>query len=299
MDFIYLRTLCEVAKWGSLTQAAEVLGYAQSSVTAQIQKLEEQYGVVLFERYGRRMRPTQAGEMLLHYAQQMLELHLEAKAILSQQEMGTITIGTIETLAAFYLPPVLQSFRQTYPKITIALQSGNEISIVQAVKDGHCDLGLVLDVVSSDSDLASLLVRKEEFAIVAHPDSPYAHMTEVPAHDLTNARFILTEEGCTYRAFLLQALREAGITYQIVGEFGSIEAIKQCVRYDLGIAFLPRVTIQAEVEHGILQAIPLAAESNLYTQAIYLKRKWQSRAFQDLLNLLGSPHTPDENQALS
>ena len=65
MDFIYLHTFCEVAKWRNFTRAAEALGYAQSSVTTQIQKLEEQYGVVLFERVGRTMRPTQAGEVLL------------------------------------------------------------------------------------------------------------------------------------------------------------------------------------------------------------------------------------------
>jgi len=299
MDFIYLRTFCEVAKWGSLTQAAEVLGYAQPSVTAQIQKLEEQYGVVLFERHGRRMQPTQAGEVLLRYAQHMLELHQEAKAVLSQQEMGTLTIGTIETLAAFYLPPVLQAFRQRYPKITIALQSGHEGSITQAVKDGHCDLGLVLDLVSSDPDLASLALRKEEFAIVAQPDSSSAHLAEVALDDLANARLILTEEGCTYRAFLLQALRQAGIPYQIAGEFGSLEAIKQCVRYGLGIAFLPRIAVQAEVEQGHLQARKLTTEGHLYTQAIYLKRKWQSRAFQNLLSLLGSPQKFEENQVLA
>jgi DNA-binding transcriptional LysR family regulator len=126
MDFIYLQTFCEVAKWGNFTRAAEALGYAQSSVTTQIQKLEEQYGAVLFERAGRKMRPTQAGEVLLPYARQILALQAEARTQLSEQQTGTITIGTIETLAAFYLPPVLQTFHDKYPKITLALQSGNE-----------------------------------------------------------------------------------------------------------------------------------------------------------------------------
>jgi len=137
MDFVYLRTLCKVARWGSLTQAADALGYAQSSVTTQIQRLEEQYEVILFERYGRKMKPTQAGEMLLHYARQILDLHTEAKSQLSQQEAGTITLGTIETLATFYLPPFLQIFRSAYPNMTLALQAGNESSIVQAAKDGQ------------------------------------------------------------------------------------------------------------------------------------------------------------------
>jgi DNA-binding transcriptional LysR family regulator len=287
VDFVYLQTLCEVAKWGSFTRAADALGYAQSSVTTQIQKLEEQYGAVLFERYGRRMQPTQAGEVLLQYARQILALHAEAKAQLSQQQTGTITIGTIETLAAFYLPPLLQTFRCTHPGITIALQSGNEESIVQAVQDGQCELGLVLDRVYSDPDLACVPLRKEEFAIIARPDSPYSPLPEITIQALENASFILTEEGCTYRALLLQALRQSGTAHQVVCEFGSIEAIKQCVMGGLGIAFLPRITVQEEVEQGKLQAIPLTYASNLYTQAIYLKRKWRSHAFQNLLDLMG------------
>lgn len=286
MDFVYLQTFCEVVKWGNFTRAAEALGYAQSSVTTQIQKLEEQYGAVLFERYGRRMQPTQAGEVLLPYARQILALQAEAKVRLSEQQTGTITIGTIETLAAFYLPPILQTFREAHPGVTIALQSGNEASLVQTVKEGRCDLSFILDRVSVDQELVCVPLRKEECVIVTRPYSSYSRMSEVTAQELANARFILTEEGCTYRALLLQALRQAGITYQIVCEFGSLEAIKQCVITGLGIAFLPRVTVQEEVAQGKLQAIPLAYASNLYTQVIYLERKWRSQAFQSLLDLL-------------
>ncbi|GCE29880.1 putative HTH-type transcriptional regulator YwqM [Dictyobacter alpinus] len=288
MDFVYLRTLCEVAKWSSFTRAADALGYGQPSVTMQIQKLEEQYGAVLFERYGKRMQPTQAGEVLLQYARQILALHAEAKAQLSTQETGTLTIGTIESLATFYLPSLLQAFRRTYPGITIALQSGNEESIVRAVKEGQCDLGLILDVVSSDLELECVPLRKEEFAIITQIGSPYSHLPEVTVQKLANASFILTEEGCTYRALLLQELRQSGTAHQIVCSFGSLEAIKQCVMCGLGIAFLPRATVQEEVEQGKLQALPFAYHSNLYTQAIYLKRKWKSRAFQNLLDLMGS-----------
>ena len=179
-----------------------------------------------------------------------------------------------------------QTFRETHPSITIALQSGNEASIVQAVKEGQCDLGLILDRVSVDQELVCIPLRKEEFAIITRPDSPYSHLSEITVQELTHARFILTEEGCTYRALLLQALRQSGTTHHIVCEFGSLEAIKQCVMYGLGIASLPRVTVQEEVALGKLQAIPFTHASNLYTQVIYLQRKWQSQAFQSLLNLM-------------
>ncbi len=286
MDFIYLQTFCEVAKWGNFTRAAEALGYAQSSVTTQIQKLEEQYGVVLFERAGRTMRPTQAGEVLLPYARQILALQSEAKTQLSEQQTGTLTIGTIETLAAFYLPPILQTFCERYPRITLALQAGHEASIVRAVKEGHCDLGLILDHLSADRELVCLPLRKETFAIIVRPDSSYSQLSEITVQDLAHAHLILTEEGCTYRAFLLHTLRQSHIPHHIVCGFGSLEAIKQCVRCGLGIAFLPSVTVQEEVAQGKLQAIPFVHESDLYTQVMYLQGKWQSQAFQRLLDLM-------------
>ncbi|MGZ3716299.1 MAG: LysR family transcriptional regulator [Ktedonobacterales bacterium] len=285
MDFVYLRTLCEVARCGSLTHAANALGYAQSSVTTQMQKLEEQYGVPLFERHGRKLKPTQAGETLIHYAQQILALHSEAKAALAQQETGTLTIGVIETLATYYLPPILRAFRQDCPNVAITLQAGTEPSIVQAVKDGRCDLGLVLDVLAADPDLVCVPLRKEEFVVIASPESHYCQECEsMTVEELAQARLILTEDGCTYRALLLHALKQRGVAYQIAGEFGSIEAIKQCVAAGVGIAFLPRAAVEMEIEQGKLWGYPLEITSNLHTQAVYLKRKWQSRAFQRLLS---------------
>lgn len=295
MDFIYLQTFCEVAKWGNFTRAAEALDYAQSSVTTQIQKLEEQYGAVLLERYGRTMRLTQAGEVLLPYAQHILTLQAEAKAQLTEQQAGRVTIGTIETLAAFYLPPVLQTFRQRYPQMTITLQAGHEASIVEAVKNGQCDCGLILDCLCTDPEVMCIPLCKEEFVIITRPDSPYSRAAEIQIQELAHARLLLTEEGCTYRAFFLQLLRQSNIPHQIVCEFNSVEAIKQCVMYDLGIAFLPYMSVRQEVAQGKLQAIAFTTPTRLYTQVIYLGRKWQSQAFQGLLALMKQTHPVNEH----
>ncbi len=138
----------------------------------------------------------------------------------------------------------------------------------------HAGLIVILDRLSVDPEMVRLPLRKEEFAIIARPDSPYSHLSEMSVQELAHARFLLTEEGCTYRAFLLQALRQSDTPHQVVGEFGSLEAIKQCVMYGLGIAFLPYMTVQKEAAQGKLQAIPFTHESNLYTQVIYLERKW-------------------------
>lgn len=294
MDFVYLRTFCEVARCGNLTHAAHALGYVQSSVTTQMQKLEEQYGAPLFERHGKKLKLTQAGETLIHYAQQILALQSEARAALAQQETGTLTIGVIETLATYYLPPILRAFRQAYPNVAITLHAGTEPSIVQAVKEGRCDLGLMLDKLTTDPDLVCLPLREEKFVVVTPPESHMSQAQEsVTVEDLAHARLILTEDGCTYRALLLHALRQSGVAFQIAGEFGSIEAIKQCVASGVGIGFLPCAAVEVEIAQGKLHGYPLAIASALHTQAVYLKRKWQSHAFQRLLSEMSGLSAPE------
>ncbi|CAN7751990.1 LysR family transcriptional regulator [Paenibacillus sp. LjRoot153] len=288
MEMTYLRTFREVAKCGSFTRAAETLGYAQSSITAQIQKLEESYGAVLLERFGRTMKLTMAGEALLQYANEIYRLHEESKEVVSQQSKGTLTIGTIETLAAFYLPPYLQAYRRDYPDVNIVIQPGNEPFIIESVKEGVLDIGIILDPPFTDPELDSSILREEPLVIIASPDHKLAGQSEVHVEDLENESLILTEDGCTYRAMLLKVLKGNQVSYKLSYEFGNLEAIKQCVTYGLGIALLPRITVAEEIRKGQLVAIPFVHPAcKFYTQLIIAKKKWKSKAYLGFLELLG------------
>ncbi|CAN7202775.1 LysR family transcriptional regulator [Paenibacillus sp. LjRoot56] len=288
MEMTYLRTFREVAKWGSFTRAAETLGYAQSSITAQIQKLEESYGAVLLERFGRSMKLTMAGEALLQYANEINRLHEESKEVVSQQSKGTLTIGTIETLAAFYLPPYLQAYRRDFPEVNIVIQPGNEPFIIESVKEGALDIGIILDPPFTDPELESLILREEPLVIIASPDHKLAGQSEVHVEDLQNESLILTEDGCTYRAMLLKVLKGNQVSYKLSYEFGNLEAIKQCVTYGLGIALLPRITVAEEIRKGQIVAIPFVDPAcKFYTQLIIAKKKWKSKAYLGFLELLG------------
>ena len=144
MELIYLQTFREVALRQSFTKAADVLGYAQSSVTTQIQKLENEYGVKLFERYGG-LRLTKSGEELFKYAVQMLDLFQQSKEKLTKQGGGTLSIGTIDSLAAYFLPSVIHKLKQKHEDLVIRLQPDREDSIISKVREGEYDLGLILD----------------------------------------------------------------------------------------------------------------------------------------------------------
>lgn len=285
MDLTYLHTFREVAKCGSFTKAAEELGYAQSSVTAQIQKIEKEYGTTLFERYGRRIRLTHAGEELLKYTLEMLRLFDESKEVVASRQSGNIVIGTIETMAAFFLPPLLQRFRSTHPHVNVVLQQSRESEIIEAVREGEYDFGLILDLPFTDPELLTITVRHEQLVFVASPEHPLTGASAL--HEFNGHSLIVTELGCTYRAMLERILKERQITYHLAYELGSIEAIKQCLIYGLGVGLLPQIAVKEELAGGKLALVPIELQGPpFHTQLIMHKKKWVSSLLRDFMELL-------------
>ncbi len=287
VDLIYMKSFLEVARCQSFTKAAENLGYVQSSVTAQIQKLEQEYGVVLFERYGRSMRLTSAGEQLRETFARILELYDDSKRTIARQAKGILEIGTIESLMAFLLPPLFHRFLQSFPEINLQVNELTEPSILQAIRTGQLDVGILMDLPIDDEDIESIIVRQEPLVLVAHPEHPLSALQHVGVADLNGQYLIVTEQGCTYRAALERLLGQHGINYQILHEFGSLEAIKQCVSYGLGIALVPRITVTRELIERTLVTLPFThTDITFYTQIVHHKKKWLSPAIRHLIDLL-------------
>ncbi|WP_134687453.1 LysR family transcriptional regulator [Brevibacillus migulae] len=289
MDTRYLQTFREVAKWQSFTKAAEVLGYAQSSVTTQIQNIETEFGVTLFERWGRKIRLTHAGETLLLYTEQLLTLLDEAKGNLSEQAQlsGTLTIGTVESLAAFFLPPYLQIFQKEHPRIKLMLTPGVCQDLRRGVHDGSYDFAVVLDRLQDHPDLVTMNLGEEKLVVIAPSDHRLVHKDNVVASDFAGENWIFTEFGCSYRMMMETILRETGTQVASSLEFGSLEAIKQCVSYGLGIALLPMIAVKEEVSKGRLAILPFAhPEIRVYRQLIYHKKRWVTQAQKRLIDLL-------------
>ncbi|MDF2681607.1 MAG: LysR family transcriptional regulator [Brevibacillus sp.] len=298
MDTRYLQTFREVAKCQSFTRAAEVLGYAQSSVTTQIQNLETEFGVSLFERWGRKIRLTHAGEALLGYSDQVLAILDEAKGNLSEQAQmaGTLSIGTVESLAAFYLPPYLQKFRKEQPRMRMQLHPGICHDLRQGVKEGKYDFAFVLDWMQDHPELTNMNLGEEKLVVVAAPDHPLTKKERVEAKDFSGESWIFTEAGCSYRSIMEAVLRDAEATIDMTLEFGSLEAIKQCVAYGLGIALVPFIAVAEEAKNGTLAILPFShPEVRVYRQLIYHKKKWMSQALLSFLELLTIENRNDKN----
>ncbi|WNR46473.1 LysR family transcriptional regulator [Paenibacillus roseipurpureus] len=285
MDLTYFRTFREVARRKSFTRAAEELGYAQSSITMQIQKLEREYGVPLFERYGRQLRLTPPGETLLVLTLQMLELYDQSKEMIASQVSGTLTIGTIHSLAAYYLPPFLHELKKLYPTLNIQLFPDSEASILAKVKDGDYDIGLLLDQYPADPSLACTKVREEQLVVIAPQDHPLSRESHISISALGAYEFIVTEEGCIYRGKFERLLKEQAIALQIGFELGNIETIKHCVMSGLGLALLPLITVESELELGKLVRLPFThTQLAMDLQFVLHPKKWMSQPLQAFIN---------------
>ncbi len=288
MDLRQLETFRAVAATLSFTQAALNLSYAQSSVSAQIQALEKEFGAPLFNRVGKRVELTAAGERLLRYAGQMLEIAGEARAAVSGTDTpsGTLTITAPETICTYRLPPVLRQFRERYPLVQLVYRPIRSTNLQQVLL--HADVDIVFWL-SAPLQSASLVIEplvEEPLLLIAAPDHRLASLPRVAPADLEDEPLLLTERGCNYRLLFERRLTEAGVIPSTSFEFDSVEAIKQCVIANVGLAVLPLVTVKNELADGRLVALPWQQpDFRVLTMVIHHRDKWVSPAMRAFLDL--------------
>jgi DNA-binding transcriptional LysR family regulator len=287
MELRQLQTFREVAKTLSFTRTAATLNYAQSSVSAQIQALEEELGVTLFDRLGRRITLTAAGQRLLPYADKMLALADEALIAVpdDQEPTGSLAIAAPETLCAYRLPPVVEAFRHCHPKVDIIFRpspTGEDWDTLLA--DGLADAALLMTEPYQSERLLVEPLYPEPILVLVNSRHRLSHGQLLAPQEFQGETLLLTEAGCPYRLILERLLRRANVTPANILEFHSVEAIKQCALTGMGIAVLPWVVVQHEVAAERL--VPLTVDGltfNLITQLAWHKDKWISPALAAFL----------------
>lgn len=290
MDLRQLTTYRVLARTLNFHQAAEQLHCVQSTVTAQIQALEDELGARLFDRLGRRVVLTDAGTRLVAYADRLLNLADEARLAVSgrEEEVGTLTISATETLCTYRLPAVLHRFRSYYPQVRIVFFALAYSELRQAVAEGALDLAFVMeDPITAGAALHAEPLCREPIHLVASPDHPFAQRRSVSPADLEEETVLLTEAGCSYRVEFQHQLNTAGVQPATALEFNSIEAIKQCAMIGMGIGVLPAVATSAEISQRKLVVLPWRGKPiSMVTQVIRHKQKWVSPALQALLDVV-------------
>jgi DNA-binding transcriptional LysR family regulator len=277
-----LRTFQAVAARQSVTRAATVLGYAQSSVTAQIQALEEDLGVQLFDRIGRRVELTNAGQMMAGYTDRILSLASEARTVVGNGEpSGVLTIGASETLLTHRLPSVIRRFQKMHPQVEISvIAAGNcEFHAGQFKLDSLTEIAFVLDQQHKSGNLIVETLSAEDVLVLVSPGHQLASVNRLNADMLKDEQVLLTERNCGYRVLFERAVLEAGSVLNKTLALPSVEAIKRCASAGMGVAVLPRIAVEEELAQH--QLVPLSWPKDtirVYSQMIRHSEKWQSSA---------------------
>lgn len=288
MELRQLNTFVTVSKLNNFTKAADYLGYSQASITSQIQLLEKELGVLLFDRIGKRIFLTNEGEILLTYSKQMLKLHDEAKITIttSNEFNGSISVGASDTLCALRLPLLLKEFHKRYPDVEIVLKMRNYSDAQTSIIENEIDVAFVIGQKICTPKFISELEFPEPLVLLANPEHPLSSKLHISSEDIVAYTIILAQRGCSFRKAFEMRLDEAELFPSYIMEVSSIQAIKQLVISGMGIALLPRIAVEDELERNLLIELNWAGTPfGVETQMFYHKDKWVSpmlKAFLDL-----------------
>ena len=255
-----LRILKAIAAEGSFKRAADSLYVSQPAVSLQVQNLERQLDVPLFDRGGRRAQLTEAGHLLLEYGDRILSLCEETcRAIEDLQNLqgGTLIVGASQTTGTYLLPRMIGRFRQQYPEVAVQLHVHSTRRTAWSVANGQIDLAIIGGEVPPElqDSLEIIPYAEDELALILPVFHSLSRMATIQKEDLYKLQFIALDSQSTIRKVIDQVLTRSGIEtrrLKIEMELNSIEAIKNAVQSGIGAAFVSISAIEKELQMGVL-----------------------------------------------
>ena len=281
MEVRQLQIFRMLAEELNFTRTAEKVHTVQSNVTAQIKSLEEELGLPLFDRLGRRVTLTEAGRRFQPFAEQALAaMEQGQRAIQSGAEpAGPLRIGAPESVLTYRLPPVLRAFRRRFPHVELIFKPYNDATLVLKLESGKFDMAIHMSDTVPNASIESMRLRTERVFLLCEPTHALASRATVKPADLAGESLLLTESGCGYRLKLDRVLALQNIRPGNVTEFSSVEAIKQCVAAGMGLALLPAIVVARELRQNQMKALHWAGPSlDIATHILWHKDKWVSPA---------------------
>lgn len=289
MEIKYMKTFKTILEMGSFQKAAERLNYAQSTVTLQIQSLEQELSVKLFDKIGRKMQLTQAGQELVPYIDAVLDAaqELENYGKNKDQLDGTLRVAVPETLLNYKLQPVLKEFREQAPNVRLSLDIPNCYVIQEQVKNGSVDLGIHYDIGGYGTQTTVDPLASYPLALIGSPELRKEDLDFIRQKQKKDICLLTVDKNSVYHKIFHEYLRESDIVLNGEMEIGSVEAVKRSAASNLGVAYLPRYAAETELEQGILRELPIRLKDPVITAVcVYHKKKWITPAMELFLQLL-------------
>ncbi len=300
-----LRILKAIVDEGSFKKAADSLFVTQPAISLQVQNLEKQLEIAIFDRGGRKAQLTEAGKILLNYCEKILgECQETCKAIedLNNLKGGSLIIGASQTTGTYLMPRMIGLFRQKFPDVSVQLQIHSTRRTGWSVANGQIDIAIIggqLPLELNES-LKVIPFANDEVALVLPTNHQLAKLKELKKEDLYNLSFITLDAQSTTRKVVDQLLSSSGLDVQrlhIEMELNSLESIKNAVQANLGAAFLPVVSIERELLGGSLHR-PIVGDLEVKRELKVITNpgRYSSRAakafIEDILPLFASSFSP-------
>lgn len=253
MDIRRLEAFAKVYELRSFSKAGQDLFLSQPTISAHIAGLESELGLPLFDRMGRTVLPTKAGDILYGYAKKTFACLRDAKAEVEQLREGVsgeILLGASTIPADYILPKIMAGFLKSYPDVSVHLKVGDSRSINERVADGELSLGLV-GAGEDDENLAFQEILKDELTCIASPE--FVQKEELSPEDLAALPWVMREEGSGTRKALLKGLGESGLDIRklrIGLTVPSTAAVLQCVRAGLGVSAVSGIAAREYIARG-------------------------------------------------
>jgi DNA-binding transcriptional LysR family regulator len=292
MNLHQLRLFLAVARLRSFTQAADDLHLSQPDISLHVRELEQEIGLKLFDRVGRTIHLTQAGEVLKQQAHRIFAQLRETEQALAELkglQRGSLLIGMGTTIGMYLLPQALSEFRRRFPGIKIHMHMANTQEIERLVRGMEVDVGFTGGILTPSKELKTAIYLEDELVLVLAPNHRLARREKIHLSDLDQETFILRGAGSATRHIFEQALRHRKTAIAIGMELDSIEAIKWAVAEGLGVSVISKHAVTREVNIGLLSMrtihdLPLSRPFYL----VYHSQRMlppAARAFLELLQL--------------
>ena len=297
MEIRNVITFVRIAELLNFSKAAGQLGYSQSAVTMQMKQLEEELHTQLFDRIGRHVRLTQAGERLLPYALDILDAVRRAKSVTQDPEevTGRLRIGTAESLLISVLPPIIVEFGRLCPRVEVSTHTGLVADLFGMLQRNDIDILYFLDQKTNFPEWVRVTERPEAAFFVASARSPLAGQKGISLERLLQEPFLLTEKGVSYRYAMEQILAADGIELHPFLETGNTDIITKMLLQNRGVSFLPEFVVRDYIRSGLLAELDTECpEICMWSQLVYHKNKYVTPQMERFMELMRAYMEPEE-----
>jgi len=288
VDVRDLEVFLSVAKHLNFTRAGEEVHLSQPSVSVRVRRLEEELGTKLFEQLGKRIALTEAGRLLVPYAQRVVAALDDARHAVEELqglERGTLRIGASTTPGMYLVPKLVARFKRQHPGVEIRLEIKDTRRVEEEIVRNEFDFGFVGGHLAG-AEIEVTPWMTDELVLVAPPGHPLARKRRVTLEDLRGRQFISREQGSATQAAVNNKLLASGLPLETVMEMNNPEAVKKAVQGGLGLAFLSRFAVETELKAKTLAAVRVKDFNlNRELKIVYRKDKHFSRAARALIGM--------------